>query len=127
MSEAIYLDSHSSMIYNAAMEYKKISADLLRGHTDTIILGLLIESDKYGYEITKLVFELSERQYELKEATMYSSLKRLENDKYITSYWGDETQGSRRRYYHITESGRELYKSNKQNWIFAKHILDKLL
>ncbi|MBI2356738.1 helix-turn-helix transcriptional regulator [Candidatus Dojkabacteria bacterium] len=109
------------------MEYKKISADLLRGHTDTIILGLLIESDKYGYEITKLVFELSERQYELKEATMYSSLKRLENDKYITSYWGDETQGSRRRYYHITESGRELYKSNKQNWIFAKHILDKLL
>jgi DNA-binding PadR family transcriptional regulator len=109
------------------MENKKISADLLRGHTDTIILGLLLENDKYGYEITKLVFEHSEHQYELKEATMYSSLKRLENDKYITSYWGDETQGSRRRYYHITESGKELYKSNKQNWDFAKLILDKLL
>jgi PadR family transcriptional regulator, regulatory protein PadR len=106
---------------------KKISADLLRGHTDTIILGLLLNGDKYGYEITKLVFEYSEHQYELKEATMYSSLKRLENENYITSYWGDETQGGRRRYYHITDTGRELYTSNKQNWNFAKLILDKLL
>jgi PadR family transcriptional regulator PadR len=58
---------------------------------------------------------------------MYSSLKRLENDNHITSYWGDETQGGRRKYYHITKSGRELYKSNKQNWDYAKQILDKLL
>ena len=36
---------------------------------------------------TKLVHKYSERLYELKEATMYSSLKRLENDKHITSYW----------------------------------------
>lgn len=58
---------------------------------------------------------------------MYSSLKRLESDTFITSYWGDETQGGRRRYYRITESGRELYKSNKQDWDIAKQILDKLL
>jgi PadR family transcriptional regulator PadR len=109
------------------MENTKISADLLRGHTDTMILGLLLDSDKYGYEITKLVFEHSGEQYELKEATMYSSLKRLESDKYITSYWGDETQGARRKYYHITENGRVLYKNNRQNWDNAKQILDKLL
>jgi PadR family transcriptional regulator PadR len=58
---------------------------------------------------------------------MYSSLKRLEKDVHITSYWGDESQGGRRRYYHITRSGRELYESNKQNWDYAKKILDKLL
>ena len=105
----------------------KLSSDLLRGHTDTIILGLLSEGDKYGYEITKLVSENSDNLYELKEATMYSSLKRLEKDGHITSYWGDETQGGRRKYYRITASGRELYKSNKQNWDYAKKILDKLL
>jgi len=104
-----------------------LSSDLLRGHTDTIILGLLMDGDKYGYEITKLVFERSERTYELKEATMYSSLKRLEKDGYIESYWGSETQGGRRKYYHITLSGLELYKSNKQNWDQAKRILDTLL
>jgi PadR family transcriptional regulator PadR len=104
-----------------------LSSDLLRGHTDTIILGLLIGGDRYGYEITKLVFERSEKLYELKEATMYSSLKRLEKDAHITSYWGDETQGGRRKYYCITGSGRDLYKSNKQNWDYAKQILEKLL
>jgi PadR family transcriptional regulator PadR len=106
---------------------QKLSPDLLRGHTDTIILKLLVDGDKYGYKITKLVHEHSEQQYELKEATMYSSLKRLEHDGHITSYWGDETQGGRRKYYQITASGRELYKVNKRNWDYAKRILDELL
>ena len=106
---------------------KKLSSDLLRGHTDTIILKLLKDGDKYGYAITKLVYERSDQLYELKEATMYSSLKRLESDGHITAYWGDETQGGRRKYYRITASGRELYAENKQNWEFSKQILDELL
>jgi len=114
-------------MYNVVMTDNNLSSDLLRGHTDTIILGLLIDADKYGYEITKLIYKQSGHIYELKEATMYSSLKRLEKDSYITSYWGDETQGGRRKYYSITQEGNELYKSNKQNWDFAKKILDKLL
>ena len=100
---------------------------MLRGHTDTIILKLLIDGDRYGYEITKLVHEQSGQLYELKEATMYSSLKRLENDRHITSYWGDETQGGRRKYYRITSSGRVLYSDNRQQWDQAKKILDTLL
>jgi PadR family transcriptional regulator PadR len=106
---------------------KKMSSDLLRGHTDTMILKLLADGDKYGYEITKLIYERSDHQYELKEATMYSSLKRLENDGHIESYWGDESQGGRRKYYRITESGRDQYKNNKQSWDDAKQILDRLV
>lgn len=109
------------------MTDSKLSSDLLRGHTDTIILKLLEDGDKYGYEITKLVSENSGQEYELKEATMYSSLKRLEQDGHIISYWGDETQGGRRRYYRITKSGQDQYKINKQNWTSAKKILEKLL
>lgn len=105
----------------------KISSDLLRGHTDTIILKLLADGDKYGYEISKLVNAGSNGEYELKEATMYSSLKRLEGDGCITSYWGDETQGGRRRYYSVTEKGRSLYQENKNNWEYAKRILDNLI
>ena len=105
----------------------KISSDLLRGHTDTMILKLLMDGDKYGYEISKLVHSNSNGEYELKEATMYSSLKRLENDGSITSYWGDETQGGRRKYYRITERGTETYFENKNSWDNAKRILDQLL
>lgn len=105
----------------------KISSDLLRGHTDTMILKLLMSSDKYGYEITKLIHLNSGGEYELKEATMYSSLKRLESDGCITSYWGDETQGGRRKYYKITDKGKLAYLENKKNWEYAKRVLDQLL
>ena len=109
------------------MTDNKISSDLLRGHTDTIILKLLMDGDKYGYEISKLIQTNSSGEYELKEATMYSSLKRLEGDGSITSYWGDETQGGRRRYYRITKKGRQVYIENKNNWEYAKRVLDNLL
>jgi len=109
------------------MTDNKISSDLLRGHTDTIILKLLMDGDKYGYEISKLIQTNSRSEYELKEATMYSSLKRLEGDGNITSYWGDETQGGRRRYYRITKKGKQVYSENKDNWEYAKRILDQLL
>jgi PadR family transcriptional regulator, regulatory protein PadR len=115
------------MPYTAIMTDQTISSDLLRGHTDTIILKLLSGGDKYGYEIAKLIYEHSGRTYELKEATMYSCLKRLEYDGNITSYWGDESQGGRRKYYRITEKGHEAYTENKHNWNAAKQILDQLL
>lgn len=105
----------------------KISSDLLRGHTDTIVLGILTEGDSYGYEIYKKIIEKSEGMYELKEATLYSSYRRLEQEESITSYWGDESLGGRRKYYKITSIGKDIYNHNKQDWEYAKKIIDKLL
>ncbi len=109
------------------MSENKITADLLRGHADTMILQLLREADRYGYEIVKLIADRSGGEYELKEATMYSSVRRLEADGDIEWYWGDESQGGRRKYFRITEKGRTTYTDNKNNWEFAKRVLDQLL
>lgn len=105
----------------------KVSSDLLRGHTDTIVLGILKNGDSYGYEIYKKIIEMSEGLYELKEATLYASFRRLEAEECIVSYWGDETLGGRRKYYRITPSGDNVYNFNKKNWEFTKKIIDKLL
>jgi PadR family transcriptional regulator, regulatory protein PadR len=105
----------------------RISSDLLRGHTDTIVLGMLIDGDSYGYEIYKRIVKKREGLYELKEATLYSSYRRLEQDGCITSYWGNETLGGRRKYYSITAAGNEVYNTNKQDWEFTKKMIDKLL
>ena len=105
----------------------KTSADLLRGHTDTVVLSILLKGDNYGYEIHKSIIDKLGGDYELKEATLYSSYKRLESNNYITSYWGDETLGSRRKYYSITNSGRELFRQNKADWIKTQTILNRLL
>lgn len=105
----------------------KITPDLLRGHIDTMILRLLLESDHYGYEIVKLIATRSDGEYELKEVSMYSSLRRLEAGGDVTWYWGDETQGGRRKYFSITQSGKETYARNKENWEYAARVLKKLL
>ena len=108
------------------MSDNKITSDLLRGHTDTMILRLLSETDRYGYEIVKLINERSKGEYKLKEATMYSSVGRLEADGDIERYWGDESQGGRRKYFKITEKGKATYARNKSNWEYAKCVLDNL-
>ena len=105
----------------------KWTSDLLRGHTDTMVLKILQKQDMYGYQIVKEIFKRSNNEYELKEITLYSSLKRLQNDKYIKSYWGDESKGGRRKYYKITDQGKELYKIKRENWDYSKDILDRLL
>ena len=109
------------------MTDNKITSDLLRGNTDTMILRILCEADCYGYEIVKLIAERSRGEYELKEATMYSAVRRLELDGDIEWYWGDESQGGRRKYFRITEKGRATYAHNKSNWEYAKRVLDHLL
>ena len=84
-----------------------ISADLIRGHINTIILRTLDERDKYGYEIINEINEKSHGQYTLKQPTLYSALKRLENQGYIQAYWKQDevSAGGRRKYFRLTDSG----------------------
>ncbi|MFT4148248.1 MAG: PadR family transcriptional regulator [Micrococcaceae bacterium] len=101
--------------------------DVLRGHTDAIILNILRSRDQYGYEIAKQIYERSRHQYEIKEPTMYSCLKRLEKNGYVTSYWGDESEGGRRKYYKISNTGKLMLEEHLNDWEKAQKILKDLL
>ena len=86
-----------------------IGADLIRGHTDAIILAQLLKKDSYGYEINKTISRSSEGEYELKEATLYTAFKRLEDSGQITSI------------------GRQSYGRMLAEWRQAKKIIDTLM
>ncbi len=104
-----------------------ISADLIRGHTDAIILAQLVKKDSYGYEINKNIACVCDEQYELKEATLYTAFKRLEDAGLILSYWGSEAVGARRKYYRITDCGCRAYDEMRAQWRKTKTIIDALL
>ena len=104
-----------------------ITSDLIRGHTDTIILAALMKGDNYGYKINRMIFEMTSGSYELKEATLYTSFKRLEEAGCICSYWGDEAVGARRRYYTITNHGKDVYLRSVEEWNETKSVIDKLI
>ena len=75
----------------------------------------------------KVISEQSDSFFELKEATLYTSFRRLEDAQYITSYWGDENSGARRRYYSITENGKKYLEENINDWQKIKSLLEKVL
>ena len=104
-----------------------LSADILRGYTDTIILRQLAGGDSYGYQINKRVAEKSGGGLEMKEATLYTAFRRLEGAGYIRSYWGDEMSGARRRYYALTSQGREKLLQDCEAWQETKRLIDRLL
>lgn len=103
------------------------SSDIFRGYTDTIILAQLCAGDSYGYELNKNVRQATDGELELKEATLYTTFRRLEQAGLILSYWGDETTGARRRYYAITQAGRSLYDENCEDWRRIRAVIDRLL
>lgn len=104
-----------------------VTSDLIRGNTDTIILAILSEGDNYGYGINKIIRTVTRNEYELKEATLYIAFRRLEESGCISSYWGNEESGARRRYYSITEMGRKTYAVALAEWEKANAIIKSLI
>ncbi|MBE6555340.1 MAG: helix-turn-helix transcriptional regulator [Ruminococcaceae bacterium] len=104
-----------------------IASDLIRGHTETIILALLMREDSYGYRINKAIRHATGGEYELKEATLYTAFRRLEETCFIRSYWGNEESGARRRYYAITDAGRCAYTAALAEWRRANALINRLV
>ncbi len=106
---------------------KGVSSDLIRGHINTIILRSLYDGDKYGYEIIAEIERKSSGQYSLKQPSLYSALKRLEKDGYITSYWGGSVGGGRRKYFSLTDEGKAVSEQNQAEWEYSRTIIDSLI
>lgn len=99
-----------------------LSSDFLRGHLDAILLRLISETDRYGYELFSEIGKRTGDRLQIKEATLYAVLQRLEKQRYISSYQGEVSSGSKRRYYHITAAGREQLRQEMIVWREAREI-----
>ncbi len=104
-----------------------IHSDLIRGHIDTIILKALYDGDRYGFDIIKEIEQKSSGQYIIKQPTLYSCLKRLEVQGFIKSYWGAKSSGGRRKYFTLTDMGRDLFIKNQSEWVYSRSVIDKLI
>jgi len=99
----------------------------LRGNTETIILAILKEKDSYGYEIMKTIIEAGKGLFSIKDATVYTAFKRMEKEQLISSYWGDEDGSARRKYYRITDKGKEVYALKVDEWNEINVVLNNLI
>ena len=84
-----------------------LKEEIPRGQLSNIILSTLFDNDKYGYEIIDVVKEKTDGKVVIKQPTLYSSLRRMEEQGLISSYWRDSEIGGRRHYYSITDYGKK--------------------
>ncbi|CAH0119765.1 MULTISPECIES: PadR family transcriptional regulator [unclassified Paenibacillus] len=104
-----------------------MNAEMLKGTIDLLILSILNEKENYGYEISKTIKTRTEGAFEIQEATLYLSLKRLEKQSAVSSFWGNESHGGRRKYYSITETGKRLLDQFVRDWKQTTRMVNQFI
>ena len=90
--------------------------ELLKGNTDSLLLCLISRQPTYGYQIVKELEKRSNGYFQFKEGTLYPALHRLERVKLIEGKWQILLNGQQRRYYYITERGRQALATRLATW-----------
>ena len=94
----------------------RIAKDLVAASATPLVLGILAEGESYGYAILKRVSELSGSQLQWTDGMLYPLLHRIERLGHIEASWSASETGRRRRYYRITDQGREALAAQRHQW-----------
>lgn len=105
---------------------RKIPKELMGASSIPLILSILLSHDTYGYEIMKQLKELSNSRLIWKEGSLYPVLKKMENLKYIKSYWNVKDFDRPRKYYKLLAGGQKALNDSKEDWALMQNIFDSL-
>lgn len=105
----------------------KIEKSLLSGSTPLLILSLLKDSDKYGYEMIEELAKRSDDTFQLKEGTLYPLLHNLEKEGFVRSYTKNSPSGRERKYYHLTRSGRANLEQKEEEWLLFSQKVNAVI
>lgn len=101
----------------------KIEKSLLSGSTPLLVLSLLKDGDKYGYEMIEELAKRSDDTFLLKEGTLYPLLHTLEKEGLVKSYNKTTPSGRERKYYRLTPAGGERLSYKEQEWkLFSEKV-----
>ncbi|MES2455466.1 MAG: PadR family transcriptional regulator [Bacteroidota bacterium] len=101
------------------------SKDLIAASSIPIVLSILSQGESYGYDIISKIKAASNGKLEFSDGTLYPILRKLEEKKLIVSEWRVADNEKRRRYYRITDTGKEKFDTEKLNWKFMNELLQQ--
>ena len=100
--------------------------ELRKGSAEVLILALLEDEPRHGYEIAKLIEARSGGILQFHPASLYPVFYRLEKRGLIAGRWIEKANMRRRRYYRLTVAGREFLAAQRRNWREFVHALDRV-
>ena len=101
--------------------------NLVPGTLDLLILKTLTAGAQHGYGIARRIEQVSQQVLQLNEGTVYTSLLRLQQRKWIASEWGASENNRKAKYYSITKSGRKQLARETENWERIAGVIGRLL
>lgn len=105
----------------------KIDKSLLSGSTAMLVLSLLRDGDKYGYEMIEELAKRSDDTFRLKEGTLYPLLHSLEKEDLVVSYTKQTPTGRERKYYRLTAAGLTQLEYKEKEWRMFSKTVDAVL
>jgi len=90
--------------------------DLRKGSAEMLILALLDEQARHGYELAKLIDRRSGGTLKFHVASLYPTLYRLERRGLILGRWVERPASRRRRFYRLTPAGRTVLDAERRSW-----------
>jgi transcriptional regulator len=93
-----------------------LERELRRGSAEVLILALLEDRSRHGYEIGRLIDERSDGTISFHTASLYPMLYRLEDRGLIDGRWVEKAGQRRRRYYRLTAEGRRVLARQRNVW-----------
>jgi PadR family transcriptional regulator PadR len=108
-------------------ERRGIERELKRGSLELIVLHLLAPGEAYGYEIVTKLTDRTNGALEVTDGTLYPVLYRLERAGFVTVRWETPERGVPRKYYQLTDAGRDELKALELEWTTFVKAMSKLL
>ena len=108
-------------------ERRSIERELKRGSLELIVLHLLAPAEAYGYEIVAKLTAETNGALEITDGTLYPVLYRLERAGFVAVRWETPERGVPRKYYRLTDTGRNELEQLKYEWTTFAKAMTKLL
>lgn len=103
-------------------------SEILQGTLDLMVLKTLdAMGPLHGYGIARRIEQLSDEVLQVNQGTIYASLVRLAQNKWIKAEWGTSENNRRARYYNITRTGKKQLSSEAEDWERISGVIGKLL
>ena len=104
-----------------------VGKDLVAASATPLVLGILSEGESYGYAIIKRVAELSGGELQWTDGMLYPVLHRLERNGLVKAVWRRSESDRQRKYYRLTDSGREELANQRRQWQVVDSALRRTL
>jgi PadR family transcriptional regulator len=98
------------------MEFAGAIREAKKGTAELVVLAFLEDAPRHGYELTQLIEERSGGALTFNFASLYATLYKLEERKWIQGRWVEKSGQRRRRYYRITSEGRAVLAAQRKEW-----------